>query len=169
MFEHPPVQLYVVEECDPVTPAPAAVLKLALKHARLSVTGALDECFGFVTGVTAYDYWIERVRLAERGSAQTLAPAHARLAASVVEGARCGQRFFGKHVESVSADQREVVRTLATACREIAEAVTPSPNAAALASRLAAPKGCAELVEQLASARTALTRAVGVLAADSAT
>jgi len=167
VFEQPPVQLYIVEECNATVPAPSEVLELALDHARQSVSGALDECFGMVTGVAAYDHWIERIRAADGGSAAKLAAEHARLAASVVEGARSGGRFFGRHAESAPADRRELVQTLAAVCPEIADALAPGLVAPALALRLAAPAGRTELIDRLTAARAALSRAADVLSADS--
>ena len=167
VFEQPPVQLYIVEECKPAVPAPSEVLALAIEHVRLSVSGALDECFGLVTGVAAYDHWIERIQRDSGGPAAQLAAGHARLAALVVEGARSGERFFGRHADVAPVGQRDVARSLRAVCREIADALAPGLDATSLAPRLRDRAGVAELVEQLATARTALARAVGVLRADS--
>lgn len=168
VFEQPLVQLYVVEECTPVEPAPAKLLELALAHARQSVSGVLDECFGVVTGVAAYDHWIKVIRAADAGSAEPLAPGHAQLAALVVEGARSGERFFARHAESAPTKQRELVQTLAAVCHEIAQALAPGLDATALPSRLANPAGITELIEQLSTARAALSRVIGIFTADSA-
>ena len=62
-LDHPPVQLYVVETIAATQPDPQELLDLALKHARQVLNNALHERFGVITGLAAYDVWIEHSKV----------------------------------------------------------------------------------------------------------
>lgn len=91
----PPVQLYVVEHVDRVTPEPGELVALAVAHARRVLVHEAHTSWGVITGPAAYEAWIGR--LETTGENADPPSAHRSLAASAIAGHESALRFLRRH------------------------------------------------------------------------
>jgi len=152
-LSRPPIQLYVIEECRPVAPEPAVLLAAALEHARRLLAREFDTRFGVLTGPAALDEWSQRLRA--KTPSEPAAQIHAGLAATVVAGARSGERFLQRQVTLAPAPERPLLTTLAGACAQLAEALADFAGPAGAAALTHASPAWTRFAEALATARAA--------------
>ncbi len=62
LLDRPPLQLYVLEKIEPVTPDPNELFDVAMDHARQILSNGLSDRFNVVTGPGAMDEIISRMQ-----------------------------------------------------------------------------------------------------------
>ncbi|MFQ5414566.1 MAG: hypothetical protein ACE5E6_08920 [Phycisphaerae bacterium] len=166
----PPVQLYVVEAAAPITPPADAVLPVALDHARRALSGDVGDRWGAVTGLAAYDRWIDRVArdaadgtppvgARSRHAPVSAAAVHRDLASRVAASHASGVRFFERHRDAAGAGDAAVVASLVDACRCVVAVLTPPDDRAAARGRSSTPEDLRNLTSRIKNARRAADRA----------
>ena len=160
-----PVQLYVVETLSPKSPPADDLLDMVLAHARGVLADQLGARFGVVTGLGAYNAWIERTKDLEAGGSSPAdeSKGHQQLAAAIIAGHQSGIRFLQAQLDRSTPEIRTVITTLTASCHKVVTALTPSLDAKSVGAMLRDAAGRAKLAGQLGHARDAATEMLGVL------
>lgn len=128
-LERPPVQFYVVERVGQTSVDSSSVVQAAVAHTWRYFSDAALSRFEVITGLAAYDQWLERIRAEPAGEARDRGlPAESRaLATAMAEAHAVGARFWHQHSGSGRPFSREALEGVA----EIAEEQHASMRAAA--------------------------------------
>lgn len=108
LLVRPTWQVYVVEAMEPANPTSRSLVATALLHARQALDPAIGERLGLLTGVQAFDRWMQVA--SESSLSQPATRNELReLLHSVMWNIRVGVQFLNKHVRGVDGrDARDI-------------------------------------------------------------
>jgi hypothetical protein len=157
LLERPAIQLYVVESIAEQV-GHETWLPTALKHASAVLNNQIAECFGVITGPTAYDRWqgaIDELLLRDTGGGTLISAETASLARSTVTAHESAVRFLGKHRVAAPLEWHSRLATLERECQNVVMTLKPLADAGRVGDWLATLSGRAIVAAKITAAREA--------------
>lgn len=130
----PPAIIYIVEEAQPRQPGADELLRFATGNIKKIANNQLDESFGVVTGLAAYDRWLSWLAQdpKTKPNGDRGANAHYQMARHVTHNRESACRFIDHYKDGLHDDIRPFLEAMYADCQGMVNALASARDLAAV-------------------------------------